>query len=340
MFSGMTQAQFYALIKKLNPYWWTEGLENHAGDGITQAYSLVGGRVSTAIHNLYTGLVACTADYGTYATGTVALARHGNAGGTLPAGTILEDFNGELVFTSADVTFTYADWGPHNVSVTSLKRSFQANLLAGTILGVNTTGDGQQLWDISLYATVVSDMTGGHSPDLESCGQSKGMEHGTGESEISFRHRLRTFADIVTPAAILRTVQKYVPSAVMLSSYTDTGYGLLEGFNMAGPAPDVDFYTDYAGPEGPPMQWTFQNFFVVRIPAQVMSLQDLTWLFADYGHTDYQDGFAATTMLALDSTGLQTYNVGGYSSLNSTILMSQDVELARPAGVLWYIEEV
>ena len=82
---------------------------------------------------------------------------------------------------------------------------------------------------------VASNMTGGRAGTLDLKAQGKGMPRALGESDASLRKRLRAPPDAVTPAGILRAVNKALGfDGATLSEYWEFGFAIgVSGFGDA-----------------------------------------------------------------------------------------------------------
>lgn len=328
---NLSQADLYAVLRKLFPDYWVAGLESGVGQGLLQGYCAAGERLSLAIKHFYDHMSAGTAPFGEVSTGTVSIARSGDDAGTLYAGSELVDLDGWKFITLEDAAFAINDQTPVVVDVVSINKSFQTNLRPGTILGVSLPVP-TPLWDTTVIGTVVS-LTGGIPSSLEARTEDKGLSVIPGETDTEVRERIRTLADNITPNAIKRVLAATFPTAV-----------LREGWQQAGPSTDVDFYTDYRGAtwpdEGTTLEYGhYQAWFTVEVPALVIPLQDMTWMWADYAHTDYQDGYASQQLIGVTDDGTQ-YDMGNNGTRTDLGRMVQQVEAARAGGVRWQVVEV
>lgn len=273
-------------------------------ENLIDAEAAVGARVSQATKNVYDGLSACDAGFGTLATGDVDCVRTGTVAGTIPAGTILIDLDGNRFSVFADIVFADHQLTANNKPVLSQSQSFQANLLAGTPLFSMTP-----MFDsTSTFAVSSLGLLHGHSADLELLGRDKGLEPTRYENEEHFRQRLRTLPVGCDPISIARLVSAYDIGSAGIGGWSRPGTGIIEGCDMAGPAAadenvpgSGDFFSDQALDEGTPLPWStsFQNYFVTRIHAEP----------------------DPTPSPALKS-------------------MCNAIEIARAGGVRWHIEEV
>jgi len=325
-----SQADLMALVAKLVPAGY---LESGSGSEIVYAIGKVGERLSLAAKRLFDGLTPGTAIFGGYATGTVTLSRTDTTvGGTLEAGSVLWSVNGDRLLTTQDATWAVADVSPLTINVVAMQRSYQSNLATGTILGVRLPIPAP-LFDTTIIGTVVS-ISGGTSPALETLAAERSLGRQPLESMASLRKRMHSLEDIVTPVAIRKIAADTISSAVMIEAWdtvaftdyawwTDGSYDLTAGNGLNNRLA----YTTCTG------------WFVICVPLMVVSLQDLTWLCDDYGHTDYQDGYTANSLWATAPDGT-LYDMGDWGIRPDIQPLVGKIDLAKAGGVFWFIEEV
>jgi len=315
---ALTQVQIADLLRHMLPDGWLP--DGVTGAGVIAALAAVGERCSEAVQRLHDGLTPGHAWFGSVARGSISVLT--NATGTLPQGTVFADANGEEVETTANVSVTAGVRA--TVAVQSLRRSFQANLPAGTVLAVRTVPSAEDavLPQAVLGATVVTGLTGGMPPAIEDLVWSRGLSRQHDETIEALRQRLVTLADTVTPAVIRSVVQ----------GHFSTGQ-VVEIWDVAAWA-DSAAWADYSRVETVPT-----NAFIVQIPLQVVSDADMDRLWADMGHADRADGYAALRLAAREANETW-YDMGDPGVRPEVAAMAQDIEARRAAGVRWWIEEV
>lgn len=324
-----SQADMMALVAKLVP----EGyLESGSGSEIVYAIGKVGERLSLAAKRLFDGLTPGTAIFGGYATGTVTLSRTDTTvSGTLEAGSILWSVNGDRLLTTQDATWIAPDVTDRTINVIAMQRSYQSNLTVDTVLGVHTPIPAP-LFDTSLIGKVVS-LSGGVSPMLETLASERSLGRHPSESLASLRKRIHTLEDIVTPNAIRKIATDINPDAELIEAWDTVAFT------------DYAWWTDgsYTLTAGDGLnnrlaETTCTGWFYICVPLQIVSLQDLTWLCDDYGHTDYQDGYCANSLWATAPDG-SVYDMGDWGIRPDIQPMVGKIDLARAGGVFWFIEE-
>lgn len=327
------------LIRKTFPPWWVEAMLSGDGGEILHALARVGERLSEAVMRAVDGLTPGKAGFGRLAHGRVRLRLdsphpESRRGLVLPAGTTLWDVHGETVRTMAEARWEADDRSPRDVPVESERPSYQANLAPGTVLVLREIPGATEAPDAGVWGEVLPPgLSGGAAPCLETLADQRALGPAPGESEASLRLRLRTLDDVVTPAAMRRAIRAIVPDARLIEAwdvyaFADTGLWCDGAWSLA--APTGLHSRTY---DGHATAW-----FAIWIPPPKVGLEELQWLYADYGHTDYQDGACAAYLGGLMPGG-EEYDVGGYGVRPEVAALSQRVNTTRPAGVHWIMEE-
>lgn len=191
------------------------------GYELLQAFARIGERTSLAAYRLDQGLYAITAPSASFSTVEVEFARALSASSlsfTQKQGTLVQTtFGGRKFKTLADVSFLSTDAGPKTVQVQALFPSYQWN-----VLGRQETEDGEELaGEISKVVFPIQqpafaepfitvrqlDFASGGSPGmLEQIGLDRGIERAIGEDETSYRFRISTLPDTISPAAMRRNI--------------------------------------------------------------------------------------------------------------------------------------
>lgn len=329
--AALSQANLMEIVGKLVP---ADYLTSGSGSEIVYAICKVGERLSLAVKRLFDGLTPGTAPFGSLGTGTILISRENAAiGGTLETGTIFRSINGDKIALTADVTWAVGDVAAKTGTVVSLMRSYQSNLASGTIVGVSLPVPAP-LFDTTIIGTVVS-ISSGVSPMLETLAAERNLgKQTTFETLQSLRLRLRTLEDVVTPNAIEKIAQASIQDAELIEAWDTVAFS------------DYAWWTDgsYSLTDGNGLNnrlayTTCTGWFYICVPLLVVSVQDMIWLCDDYGHTDYQDGYCANTLLADDGIG-GTYDMGDWGLRTDVQSMAGKIDLAKAGGVFWFIEEV
>ncbi len=322
-----------ALVRRLVPSDWYERLMSGRGGEVLHALAEVGSRVSQAVVRAMDGLAPGTAQGGSLATGSITITVTVATRSTrFPAGTRWWTLQGEVVVQEDGVVFTAP--GQQSVRVVSQRPSWQANLRAGTLLSLLSRPGYEEPPGGAVWATVDDPgLAGGAAPCLDTLADTRGIGRSPGESDASLRLRVRGLADVVTPSAIRRGIAPVYPEAVLwepwdLCAFADVAWWTDGDRSLGSPTARHNWPWD-----GHPTGW-----FAVWVPAPVVSVQDLQWLFADYAHTDYQDGYAATYLPGRASDGT-IHDVGGSGVRPEVAAVAQVVETRRPGGTFWTLEE-
>lgn len=365
---ALSQADLIALLGRTFPPAYLSDLLAGAGGEVLYAAAAVMARVSTATVRMHDGLTPGSAPLGAIAVGTVSLARTGTAAGTLYAGSVLWDINGERLMLTQDAAWGAGDVAPKVVTVLSVRRSWQGNMLAGTVLAVRTALDAAfaptPLFDTTILGAVVA-LAGGTSPALEGVCTDRDVVAQFGESAPALRERFREQPDNLTPNAIQRAAVKDVPGAVLVEWPALVGYAF--GESMPVPAPDGAFFvggdvdpTSAFAARRPPEQ-AILNCFLIRVPATDAEPQ---FFYAGFNYALTPNlanplmarGAGAAcppVMTARTFEGRRvemvpgvgtvwydaTYDMGNPGDRPDVARMSARVEAARAAGIRWWIEE-
>jgi hypothetical protein len=334
--SAKSQADLLALARKTVPQeWWDSRIDGDGGE-ILYEEAMVLARASLAVERLYRGLTAGTAPLGAYATGSVRMARTGSAAGGLHAGSVIETVFGDAFALDETVYWTAGDTSDQLVAVTALQQSYQSDALVGTPFMVRVPSPAP-LWDTTLTIHAEAEFTGGSTPLLEEHALSKGLPAMSGESAAALRNRLRGLPDQVSPAAVLRVARQVILEAT-----------LHEAWQLA---PFLDYWylggaLDPADPgRGERLHPTGQAEFLVRVPNPQVGTYGDDWFFCGYAYLGGGplDGcylplwLGATELGILAMIYLYDYGMCGLPPLIAQL--AARVNAAKPAGVLWHIEE-
>lgn len=220
----------YLLPLKLNP---------DAGYEILQAFTSVGERLSAAMHAVECGMVMLYAEGARYAATTVVFYRENYFAGavTVKAGTVVTTSDGDRAFeTTADAVFGATDLTV-TTSVRAVVADYQHNVrgervtaggevLPGEIDTVASMIQSPDFGDNSIQVRQEADATGGAADWLSRHGDTRGLTQSEGETEDSFRLRMRTLPDTISPAAMRRT-------AASILDPLGIPWQLLEAFDLS-----------------------------------------------------------------------------------------------------------
>lgn len=336
-----TRDEYLALIRSVLPEDLVDGLLAGSGGELYRALAAVGERLSLAVVRTHDGLQPGLASLGSYAEGTVTLDRTGTTAGSLPVGAVLWDRNGEACELLDAATWEGGDTATKTVRVRSRSRSWQANLAAGTVLGVRAAGAPSVdvvLWDPTVVGRVASPgLTGGEPPDLQVLGWDRNVSPLPEESAEAVRDRYRAVADTISLAALRRHATAVIPGAqvhntIEFATFALTGH---EGWYAGGLE---DLAAVFAGDRVFGGDFVL-NRFQVLIPPDVAPPTFMCCGEAGYPYLPAA-GFdaAAPVLTALGSDGTP-YDIGqpGYSA--TVARLGARIEDAKGAAEMFGIEE-
>ena len=239
LISSFTQQEVLDLFDRLFPLHWLQTLKAPGpGWEVFQAYAMIAKRASEAVARLGEDGFFSSSYAGSRATGTVELYRDSPNGEgidvTVKAGTVVTTSKGGRDFvTTEDAIFISSILGPLIVGVRAVADGYAWNVPGQTI-----TADGTSLLgDIDTIKTLVEepalgDLTirvrqfvvtaGGRAAALDQLGQDRGIIRAEGESDASYRGRVRVLPDTVTPDAITRTCKRALDSLGVSFSLIET----------------------------------------------------------------------------------------------------------------------
>ncbi len=219
--SALLRAHFLALIERLLPlgYVYPMKLVPNAGYELFQAASVMGERVAQAVHRLEMDGVLFFARGGSQATGTVWFTRPTAAAGavTILRGSTVVGRQGRRFATTADLVFGGGVLGPLSVGVQAVAPGYEYNVrgestgAGGDLLpgDIATTGDlfeSPPYGDATFTVKNLLATSGGVEAALDGRGAERGLVRAPGESDTSFRFRIRSLADTVSPNAVARAL--------------------------------------------------------------------------------------------------------------------------------------
>lgn len=224
-----TQADILALFERLLPASYLAPIKSPGpGYEYLQAVGQMAARASEAIGHVGTGQYIRSATGGTFSVGTVELYRTSTLGSaiTVEAGTIVGTADGYLYATQDAVIFGAGDVGPHPVSVKAMVRgwlydqpapftSAGGELIPGPVaVMVLPKVAAPVYFDPYLAVRQVTAMSGGAAPMLDGLGYDRGLSRMVDESDASYRARMLTLPDTVTPAAMQRVIKATIGDVV------------------------------------------------------------------------------------------------------------------------------
>lgn len=224
------QAYMLEVLKRFFPAEYTDGLK--AGDGyeLHEAFAKLGERLSLADERFECGVFFLSATGGSFSTGSVEFYRDDDSAGgyILKAGTTITTSATSRDFvTTEDATFGPTDLGPFVVPVQAVWQGWEWNtrgqvitlrgeVITGEIdtvklpITITSTSDSTPVIDPALRVRQITDMSGGAAPMLDALGEDRGLPRRAGEQDDSYRLRLRTLPDTVSPGAIQRLILAFL----------------------------------------------------------------------------------------------------------------------------------
>jgi hypothetical protein len=271
---------------------WLQPLLVNPESGIEQLYSYaaVGSRVSVAVTRYRTGQFAMHAEGPAFATGSVRFERP--AGGALPAltiaaGSTVRTVDGRYYATTAVATFLATATATVVVEtpVIAIAAGYDYNqvgqittargeILPGAVDTIVNIYQTPPYADASITVRQVLPIEGGVCGSLDILGYDRGVIREPGEPDETYRLRIRTLPDTLTPNAIRRRIAAYLDR-----------YGIpwffVEPWSLAyqtcwdAPSPNVGTPSYQATPPTNPMynpnlfayDWTaftFRNYWLAR----------------------------------------------------------------------------
>lgn len=235
-------AHFLSMLDRLLPEEYLSPLKLNPGTGyeLFQALAKVGERVSVAIERLECGSYILFASGAVRTLVSVVFARVPDAPGalTIRTGTIVgTSRHGRKYRLVDDVVFDVADLELPGI-VEAIDAGFEYNVpgqvtagsvvLEGEIDTIFTqyTEPAHTLDEVSVYQ-VLEPTTPGKTPDLDGLGDNRGIYRNLGETDATYRLRIRSMPDVVSPGAIRRAVER-----VLASSPVPLDFVFIETFEL------------------------------------------------------------------------------------------------------------
>lgn len=223
MADSLSQDDLLAAVGRAIPDSYLEPLRD-VGPGyeIYQASAAVGARCSQAVARFDADVHILTSQGGRLATVPVTFFRSSAAAGagTMLAGTIVRASAGGQIFrTIADAVFGAPDLESSTTAIAigfgyewNIRGPF-VNARGGSSAGELDTIDlplqDPIFWDPTIRVRNDADATGGRPKTLDVLGGERGLPRQTSETDTSYRVRVRTLPDTVSPAAIRRQLTNY-----------------------------------------------------------------------------------------------------------------------------------
>lgn len=251
----LSKGYFLALFDRTFPFEYLYPMKTNPDSGYEQfqGTAAMGERGSLAVFRLERDNLISCAPVGAKASGTVEFSRPTFAAGaiTIEAGTVVTTSKGDKRFILQEqVVFGSTDLGPKTGAVLAEGVGYEYNVLGAFITAAGEEFAGEidtihllyttpAYGDITFIVEQPDDITGGAGQALEALALDRGLFRGTNELEETFRLRVKTLPDTVSPNAITRTVQAIM--GVYGFCFREVGTELLRGMFYDGDVlTDVD----------------------------------------------------------------------------------------------------
>lgn len=189
-----------------------------------QTFAKLGERISEACARFGTGAYMLSAQGGAKATATVEFFRADATSGAfnLEPGTRVRTTDGWIYTLTQQVVFGASDLGPHAATVEAIGQGYGWNcegplttadgtLIPGPIrVVVSTEQSPTPLIELGVQVRQVTAATGGRDPSLDLLGEDRGLPRLPGEDDDTYRQRIRSLSQTVTPNAILAALGRYM----------------------------------------------------------------------------------------------------------------------------------
>jgi len=245
---AFTQGDLLALFDRLLPEDYVGDLKDPGpGYELLQAFAAIAVRASQAAANTDKQMVILTATGGALAAGFEVFSRQDPPGAlrvTLRAGTEVTTSRGDRRFTTTvDQLFDVPDGTVKTVTAPIVAQAYgyeynlpgqvtaaDGEVLPGEIDTIRRllafTSDGQPVIDDNTSCQQVDPTTGGQPAGLDELGGDRGILRRPGESDLSYRIRVRALPDNLTPGAIRRALTSY------FTPYLGDTADFIESFEM------------------------------------------------------------------------------------------------------------
>lgn len=295
-----------------------------------QAVAKVGERVGLAISRLDDDAFILSAAGPARATVVVQFYRpHAGAGAvTVLAGTMVRaPLGGQTFRTTEPAVFGGADLGPISVIAESIGYGYEYNVKGQFVAPNNQIAPGEitvidlplqdpPFGDPSIQVRNVGDATGGRPGTLDAHGAERDLPRRPGESDGDYASRIRMISDTVSPAAILRQLERYLTAA-------GVGWRAVETFQheyqecwdppSLGPTPFENYDQNLFSYDDPRPRSPIQNRWLSDSDHVGCGIVEVDRLgpIADYGFAYDDPGvFDADFVTALGRRAHSAYDVG------------------------------
>mgnify|MGYP006921309179 CR=1 FL=1 len=221
------ETYFLTLFERIMAPGWLAPLKENEAQGsgyeLLRAFARVGARMSTAFANLETGAQEIFAAGPSKALGVVEFSRPDATAGAVRvlAGTLVATSKGGRTYrTLTDAVFGGSDVGPVGVAAEAIDYGWQYNVKGRVITPSAITLPGEidtivsmrqadaagvaDFIDATFTVAQILDFAGGAAPMLDGLGEDRGVYRGPGESDETYRHRILSLPDTVSPGAFRR----------------------------------------------------------------------------------------------------------------------------------------
>ena len=332
---AFTQQDFLDMFERLLPNHYLAPLkEVGPGYEVLQAAAAVGARMSQAVERFACDAYILSSEGGAKATGFVEFYRPGpNAEGiavTVLAGTVVKSSRGGRRYvTTANQIFGPTDLGPFTVPIEASLQGYNYNepgivvaadggTLEGEIDTIVTLVESPDVGDVTFLVRHPAATTGGLDPSMDQHGGDRLIFRATGETDSSYRGRVRALPDNISPDAVERTLQQILtPHGI--------GYSVIETWEMGyqtcwdGPAasipgsiydPNLWCWDDPRTPTPFRARWLDENdmrgAFIVVVTSAANAFPDVMKTLYD----TLQGIKAAGTSVAIELEGDQRSSLG------------------------------
>jgi|WetSurSiteA1Bulk_404760.scaffolds.fasta_scaffold16969_2 hypothetical protein len=216
-----TQQDFLDLFDRLFPSHWLEPLKNPGpGYEILQMMAKIGERCSRSISVCIGDSYISSSVGGLKSTGTVEFYRSSPHPDGLDViirsgSTVTCSAGGQDFLTTADVMFLASDLGPLSVDIVAVANGYEWNVpgimfaadgtpLPGEIDTIKNLIETPDFGDSTIKVRQLSATTGGQDASLDEHGSERGCIRYGDESDDSFRARIETLPDTISPSAVSR----------------------------------------------------------------------------------------------------------------------------------------
>ena len=215
-----------------------EPLDDSGWIRIFESLAAAGALASSTTQHVLDGLFVSTATTGAKATGgALTIDRTGGTDPTdLLAGATFRTDRWTVLMTTANVTLPAS--GSATVVVEALLQGRAGNVEADDVAPIWFTEGSFVSEDAGaqITALLTTSLASGEDPQLEALGQERSIFRQDGEEAEAYRLRVKSLPDVVTPAAVVRTVRRIMraltgklhPTVIMIEHFADGVVGDLD----------------------------------------------------------------------------------------------------------------